>query len=245
MKPAGKPLIGITTFRTDSGRGYTYFSLTETYVRAVAAGGALPVMIPLGLPEDDLDRIRKKLDGLVLPGGGDIDPAIYSGIPHPSVSEIDPDRDRVELYLARKFAGDRRPLLGICRGMQLLNVALGGTLYTHIPDQLPDAIAHDLWPGQGHDHDHHVVRIEEETALAGILGHPVVEVNSLHHQGVRDLAPGLIPTAYAPDGLVEAYELPDHPFGLAVQWHPERLDGERAMPGLFEALTRAAADGHG
>jgi putative glutamine amidotransferase len=201
-------------------------------------------MIPLGLPEEDLDRIRLKLDGLLLSGGGDIDPAVYGGLPHSTVSEIDPDRDRVELYLARRFVDARRPLLGICRGLQLLNVALGGTLYTDIADQLPGAVAHDLWPGRGHDHDHHMVRIEEETRLAGILGRPMVEVNSLHHQGVRDLAPGLIPTAYAPDGLVEAFELPDHPFGLAVQWHPERLVGERAMPALFEALTRAAADGY-
>jgi putative glutamine amidotransferase len=242
---ATKPLIGITTFRTDSGRGYIYFSLTEAYVRAVAAGGALPVMIPLGLPEDDLDRIRAKLDGLVLSGGGDVDPNRYGGIPHPSVAEVDEDRDRVELHLARKFVDTGRPLLGICRGMQLLNVALGGTLYTDIADQLPAAIAHDLWPGRGHANDHHMVRIEEETRLAGILGQPMVEVNSLHHQGVRDLAPGLVPAAYAADGLIEAFELPDHPFGLAVQWHPERLAGERAMPGLFAALTEAAANGHG
>jgi putative glutamine amidotransferase len=241
---ADKPLIGITTFRTDSGRGYIYLSLTESYVQAVAAGGALPVLVPLGLPEDDLDRIRGKLDGLVLSGGGDLDPALYGGIPHPSVGEIDEDRDRVELHLARKFVDAGRPLLGICRGMQLLNVALGGTLYSDIAAQRRGAIAHDLWPGQGYDHSHHMVRIEEESRLAEILGQPMVEVNSLHHQGVRDLAPGLIPTAYAPDGLIEAFELPDHPFGLAVQWHPERLAGERAMPGLFEALTRAAADGH-
>jgi putative glutamine amidotransferase len=239
-----KPLIGITTFRTDSGRGYTYFSLTESYVRAVSASGALPVMIPLGLAEEDLDRIREKLDGLVLSGGGDMDPKRYGGPSHSSVGEIDADRDRVELYLARQFAGSRRPLLGICRGLQVLNVALGGTLHADITAQRPGSIAHDLWPGRGYDHAHHVVRIEEETRLAEILGEPMVEVNSLHHQGIRDLAPGLIPAAYASDGLIEAFELPDHPFGLAVQWHPERLAGDRAMPRLFEALTEAAANGH-
>ena len=241
---ATKPLIGITTFRTDSGRGYGYLSLTESYVQAVRDAGALPVMVPLGLSEDDLDRIRLKLDGLLLSGGGDIDPAVYGGLPHPTVSDIDADRDRVELHLARRFVDARRPLLGICRGMQLLNVALGGTLYTDIADQFPGAVAHDLWPGRGHDQYHHMVRIEEETRLSEILDQPMAEVNSLHHQGIRDLAPGLIPAAYAPDGLIEAFELPDHPFGLAVQWHPERLTGALGMPRLFEALTEAAANEH-
>jgi putative glutamine amidotransferase len=239
-----KPLIGVTSFRTKSPYGYPYLSLTESYTQALSMAGALPVMVPLGLSEDDLDQLRLKLDGLILSGGGDIDPAVYGGEPHSTVDGVDPDRDRVELHLARQFADTRRPVLGICRGFQVFNVALGGTLYTDIRAQFPGAIAHDLWPGRGHDKLSHQVRVEEETHLADILGQPLVEVNSLHHQGVKDLAPGLTPTAFSADGLIEGFELPEHPFGLAVQWHPERLTDQPEMLALFQALADASANGH-
>ena len=240
-----KPLIGITTYRKDSGQGYVYMAVTEAYVQALIEAGALPVLVPLGLPDGDIERLRSRLDALLFTGGGDIAPTTYSGIPHAAVHDIDPDRDRLELQLARRVAEAGQPFLGICRGLQVVNVALGGTLYSHIEDQLPGAIKHDYWPDYPRDLIAHPVRVDEGTALSEILGRPMMQVNSLHHQGIRDLAPGLAPAAYAPDGLIEAVELPDHPFGLAVQWHPEALSGEHRMPALFEALVGAASNGHG
>lgn len=240
-----KPLIGLTTFRKDSGRGYQFLAVTEAYVQALSAAGAIPVLIPLGLSEADLDDLRPRLDAILLTGGGDIDPAEFGGAPHPAVYEVDPDRDRVELHLTRHVVGLGMPFLGICRGLQVLNVALGGTLYTHISDQHPGAIRHDYWPEHPRDRISHPVRVEESTVLADILDNPLLEVNSLHHQGIRDLAPGLKASAYAPDGLIEAVELPDHPFGLAVQWHPEWLSGPYRTPALFEAFVKAAANGRG
>lgn len=240
-----RPLIGVTMFRKDSGRNYNFLAVTEAYVTALIEAGALPIMIPLGLPKSDLEDLRNRMDAILLTGGGDIDPDLYGGVPHPTVHEIDHDRDRDELHLARKVIETGQPFLGICRGLQVLNVALGGTLYTHITDQHPGAMRHDFWPDHPRDRISHPVRIDEDTALAEILGHPMLDVNSLHHQGIKDLAQGLKPSAYAPDGLIEAVELPDHPFGLAVQWHPEWLSGEYRTPALFKAFVQAASNGRG
>lgn len=240
-----KPLIGVTMFRKDSGRNYNLLAVTEAYAAAVIEADAIPIMIPLGLSPEDLESLRSRLDAILLTGGGDIDPALFGGEPHPTVHEIDPDRDSSEIQLALKVVETGQPFLGICRGLQVVNVALGGTLYTHITDQHPDAIRHDFWPDFPRDKISHPVRIDEETTLAEILGNPMIEVNSLHHQGIKDLAPSLKPSAYAPDGLIEAVELSDHPFGLAVQWHPEWLFGEYRTPALFNAFVQAARNGRG
>ncbi len=238
-------MIGVTMFRKDSGRNYKYLAVTEAYVKVLIEAGAMPIMIPLGLSESDLEDFRNRMDGILLTGGGDIDPAIYGGIPHPTVHEIDPDRDWQELQLARTVVETRQPFLGICRGLQVVNVALGGTLYTHITDQFPGAVRHDFWPDYPRDRISHAVRIDEDTTLSEVLVNPIFDVNSLHHQGIKDLAPALRPSAFAPDGLIEAVELPEHPFGLAVQWHPEWLSGEYRMPALFEAFVQAASNGRG
>lgn len=240
-----KPLIGITTFHTDSERGYIYVSITEAYVKAVARAGALPVLIPVGLGDDDLTQIAHSLDGILFTGGGDIDPARYAGDPHPTVHEIDPERDQMEIHLVREAVDRQTPFLGICRGLQIVNVALGGSLYTHIQDQHPNALKHDFFPGRPRDFHAHPVKVDEGTTLASILGQPIVQVNSLHHQGVKTLAPSLTLTATAPDGIAEAVEIPSHPFGLAVQWHPEWLPNQPEMRALFEAFVHAAGNGNG
>jgi putative glutamine amidotransferase len=188
--------------------------------------------------------VRRTVGGILFTGGGDIDPEIYNGLPHETVDDIDSDRDAQELFLARRVIETHTPTFGICRGLQILNVAHGGTLHTHIMDQLPGAIRHDYWPQFPRGHTAHPVRIEEGTALAGILDTPILHVNSLHHQGVRNLGAGLTPSAYAPDGLIEAFELDDHPFGIAVQWHPEWLNGDHRAARLFEAFAAAAANRH-
>jgi putative glutamine amidotransferase len=214
--------------------------LVEAYVQAVAGGGALPVLIPLGLARPQLAALVARLDGLVFSGGGDIAPARYGGVPHPLVAGVDPDRDQVELDLFAEAMARRRPLLGICRGMQLMNVALGGTLYEDVLAQHPGGIKHQYWPDMPRDRLSHEVTIAPQSRLAAILGSTRAAVNSLHHQGVRRLADGLVATAHAPDGLIEAFELPEHPFALAVQWHPEWLPPAAAMAPLFAALTAAA-----
>jgi len=152
---------------------------------------------------------------------------------------VDPKRDSVELKMVQSAALDGKPFLGICRGCQVLNVALGGTLYTHIPDQLPDALDHD-YPGNMRTVLVHEVKLKEGTRIAEIHGEPILNVNSLHHQGLKDIASSLRVAGCAPDGLVEAIELPDHPFGLAVQWHPEWLTDQESTRNLFRKFVEAS-----
>jgi putative glutamine amidotransferase len=233
-------LIGITSSRTSKLYGFPTFTLTEAYVDAIMQAGAAPVLIPLGLPEEALERLTARLDGILFSGGGDVHPARYGGEPHPMVDFVDEDRDRVELWLVRHALAQRMPVLGICRGLQVINVAMGGTLYEHIADQHPNPIRHDYFDGLPRDHLAHPVQIEEGSRLAQILEQPMQQVNSLHHQGIRRLANGLHPTAYAPDGLIEGFELPDYPYALAVQWHPEWLQAYEPMRRLFGTFVEAS-----
>jgi putative glutamine amidotransferase len=156
------------------------------------------------------------------------------------VGELDPERDTLEIPLLRFVVAQEKPFLGICRGLQVTNVALGGTLYTHIEDQYPGALKHDWYPDIPRDTLAHPVRVEEGSRMAEILGEPLLQVNSLHHQGIKDLAPTLKAAAYAPDGMIEAVEMPGHRFGLAVQWHPEWLTDQEPMRKLFRAFVQAA-----
>lgn len=239
-----QPLIGLTSYHSLTKSGLPALTVVEAYVRAVAGAGGAPVVIPLGLDEKGLDELLARLDGVLFTGGGDIAPERYHSQPHPKVSEVDNDRDRVELYLVRQVAQQGKPFLGICRGIQVINVALGGSLYEDILDQHAGAIKHDYYPGLPRNYLAHTVSIQNGSSLARILGGDEVQVNSLHHQGVREAAPLLRPLAYAPDGILEAFELPDHPFGLAVQWHPEWLQEHEPMRRLFQAFVQAAtADG--
>jgi putative glutamine amidotransferase len=242
-----RPLIGLTTLRRpadDGARAPDVLGLRLAYVEAVRRAGGLPVLLPLGLAEDELRDLYDRLDGLLLPGGGDIHPAAYGLAPIPDLHQVDEDRDRVELALARWAAAEDKPLLGICRGIQTFNVALGGTLYRDIATEHPGRAKHDYFPGYPYDHPAHSVSIAEGSLLARALygpdGRPQVAVNSLHHQAARDVAPSLVPTAFAPDGVIEAVELPGHRFALGVQWHPEWLPDRAEMRSLFAAFVAAA-----
>jgi putative glutamine amidotransferase len=242
-----KPIIGCTTYRKTAAQTppISLMALMPSYIDAVQKAGGIPVLIPLGLSEDDLCELFEQLDGLLLPGGGDV-AAQYYDSEHPElISEVDDDRDRVEIFLARLAVAQQKPLLAICRGHQLLNVALGGTLYEDITLQLPAALRHDNFNLFPRNHLAHSVAIVPGSRLAARFnGMPEVRVNSLHHQGVRDLAPKLTTAAFAPDGLIEAVELPGHPFAIGVQWHPENLvDDEPLMLELFKGLTAAAKNG--
>jgi putative glutamine amidotransferase len=235
------PLIGVATWRTTSPSGYPQVSISEAYVRALDQAGACPLLLPTGLDIESLQAILPRLDGVLFTGGGDIAPAFYNAPDHPKVEGVDLERDRLELDLLERAAGEGLPYFGICRGLQLVNVGLGGTLYADILAQRPGAMNHDWDADHPRDYLSHTIEVQPDSRLAGILGQSSVRVNSLHHQGIDRLAPGLLPAACAPDGLIEAVEQPDHPFGLAVQWHPENLTAHEPMRGLFKAFAAAAA----
>jgi putative glutamine amidotransferase len=236
-----KPLIGITTYQSTNAYGQPTVILQQSYVRAILEAGGVPVLIPSMIANDGWDAVYSRLDGILFSGGGDIALEHFAGDPHPRIDDVEPERDAVELQMIQTAASDGKPFLGICRGCQVLNVALGGTLYTHIPDQLPGALDHS-YPGNMRRVLVHEVKIEEGTHVAEIYGEPIIKVNSLHHQGLKDIAPSLRVAGHAPDGLVEAVELPDHPFGLAVQWHPEWLTDQKATRNLFRKFVEAAGN---
>ena len=236
-----KPLIGITTNQSHNVYWQPTITLMQSYVNAVTQAGGVPVLIPSLIEEDGWDAVYSRLDGILFSGGGDISLEHFSGQPHPRIDDVDLARDSIELNFVNAAASDGKPFLGICRGCQVVNVALGGTLFTHIPDQLPDALDHD-YPGNKRAILVHEVKIEEGTHIAEIYGEPIIRVNSLHHQGLKDIAPSLRAAGHASDGLVEAIELPDHRFGLAVQWHPEWLTDQEPTRKLFRKFIEAAGE---
>lgn len=236
------PVIGVTTSRTMSRYGYPLISLTEAYTQALLRAGATPLLIPLGLSISDLSNLLHRLDGILFSGGGDIHPNRYGSTMHPLVDDIDADRDQVELELLQMTLQANLPFMGICRGLQLVNVGLGGSLYEDIQDQHPQQARHQFGGEKPRDYLAHWVNIDEGSRLAEILKTGSKQVNSLHHQGIRQLSPALRATAFSPDGIIEAVELPNYPFGLAVQWHPEWLPDDPAMVSLFHAFTAASLD---
>lgn len=233
------PVIGLTT-SNGTHLGHASIYLMRTYVAAVIEAGGVPVLLPSGLTEEAWISLYDRLDGVLFSGGADIATEIFGGQPHPEVRPPDELRDAFELALARKVVADRKPFLGICRGFQVINVALGGTLYTHIKDQVPGALEHKYSSETQRSYLAHPVEVVADSQLAGILGETQLQVNSMHHEGAKDIPSALRPTAYAPDGVVEALELTDYPFGISVQWHPECLPDQPATRRLFQAFVVAA-----
>ncbi len=233
-----RPLIGITARHVKTEGGFSAVRILRAYVSAIVDAGGAPILIPPDLPEDGWRVLLDRLDGVLFSGGADIGLEHFDGQPHPTV-DVEPVRDALELPLLRAAVDADVPTLGICRGFQVMNVALGGTLYTHILDQLPNALQHD-WHDKPRETLAHSIRVEEGTRLAEILDAPLLQVNSLHHQGIKGLAPNLKATAYAPDGLIEGIELPDRKFALAVQWHPEWMTSHEEMRRLFKRFVEAA-----
>lgn len=238
-----RPLIACATYRkfVEQKSPIEVYGLMPAYTEAVFAAGGLPLLIPLGLDEEALQNVLERVDGLLLPGGGDVAPGYYNGdTADGSVREVDEARDRSELMLVQQALEIGKPLLAICRGHQVFNVALGGTLWEDLLQGMPGSQPHDC--GQnGREFLAHTVQLEPESRLARILGAGEVQVNSLHHQGIRALAPPLRPVGAAPDGLIEAVELREHPFAVGVQWHPENLiHVVPSMLNLFRELVLAA-----
>lgn len=236
------PVIGITCADSNLQRGRRDPALRD-YCRSVEeAGGVFRLLAPSGFEAGASQRIFSELDGLLFSGGGDVAPQRYGGEPHPHLTNIDPARDEMECTLVQMAHFYGLPFLGICRGLQVINVALGGSLYTHLPDQLGGTIAHRTpaeWPK---DYLAHTVRTVPGTWLAEMTGKTELQVNSRHHQGIRELADGLEVCAAAPDDLIEGVFVPDHPFGVAVQWHPENLFADVAARDIFRLFVQAAGD---
>ncbi len=246
-----RPLIGVTTQTLHAIDGIPAalpdsWVMNQRYVHALSAAGAAPVLIPLLASEREVLRaIYDRLDGLLVPGGVDVDPACYQTDPHPLLGRLDPARDSTEMMLTRWAIEDRKPFLGLCRGLQVLNVVRGGTLWQDLTAEREGSIKHDYYPTAGWARDHlaHPVRVASGSRLGQLMGTENAPVNSMHHQGVRTLGQDLIATAWAPDGVIEAIELADQ-FAIGVQWHPEMFPAGapsvgRLFAGLIEAATPA------
>lgn len=234
-----KPLIGISVNPRYPKVEQSYDRLAHSYVNAVQAAGGIPVMLPTELRNDEIKALRERLDGILLSGGGDIDPKRFGGTPNRKIGNVHPARDELEYALVGLSVETDWPLLGICRGMQVINAALGGTLYTDIPAQYPTEINHDTTDlFDSRDFLAHEVRIVEDTRLSSIIARPTVRVNSFHHQAVLALAKKLKANAYAEDGLIEGVELPEHRFLIGVQWHPECLPDLPEQRKLFKAFIQ-------
>ena len=239
------PIIGITsqTLEAIPGELPRCWVMSQRYVDVLTSVGALPWVIPLTHNTATLRGVYEHLDAVFLPGGVDMDPDQYSESRLPVCGVTDPDRDRVEVALVQWAMADRKPVLAVCRGVQVLNVAAGGTLYQDLVDWCDAAIKHDYWPNEVKQRQDlvHEVTIEEGTQLATIIGAGATTVNSMHHQGIKRLAPGLMVNARAPDGLIEGVEGRDDSYLIGVQWHPEELvETDPAMRRLFESFIESA-----
>jgi gamma-glutamyl-gamma-aminobutyrate hydrolase PuuD len=243
----GRPRIGITSRKVPyfhRERPYPRYGVAVDYIHAVQVAGGLPLMIPLSRDPDLLEDYFGTLDGLLLPGGMDVDPVHYGEEPHRLLEEVDPVRDETELYLAKRALREDMPILGICRGEQLLNVAAGGSLFQDIAAQSPNEVIRHFqdfaqeWPS-------HSVELKPDTLLASIIPERKVRVNSYHHQAVRRIANDFRVAATAPDGIVEAIESTKHSFVLGVQWHPELLVDQLDFNlALFRRHVEAASRYH-
>ena len=242
-----RPVIGITTQSLDAVPGELpqCWVLGQRYVQALRTVGAVPWLVPM--LADDLDTLREiydRLEGLFLSGGVDVDPSRYGEPKEPFCGRSDASRDDAELQLIRWAMTDNKPILAICRGIQVLNVAMGGSLYQDLSTQAPRTLKHDYFPTEDNsarDFLAHEVEIVPNSRLKESLGSRSIKVNSMHHQAIKTLAPGLKRTAVAPDGIVEGVEGTNGQYLVAVQWHPEELyDRDPGMRRLFADFVAAA-----
>jgi putative glutamine amidotransferase len=241
------PIVGIATQSLEAvpGKLPPCWIMGQRYVRVLANAGAVPWLIPLLQgDEQTLRSIYDRLDALFLTGGVDVDPGQYGEERHERADRADPARDWAEITLIRWALVDKKPILGVCRGIQIINVACGGNLYQHLAEQFPDGIKHDWFPtasNPGRDYLAHSIHIEATSRLGRLLGETELPVNSMHHQGIKRLGHGLKASAFAPDGLIEGIESGNGQYLVGVQWHPEELaDAHRPHRRLFTDFIEAA-----
>ncbi len=198
------------------------------------------MLLPPLQDQDSLVSCARLVDALLLSGGGDLQPFLFGEEPNWKLGNFDPERDEFEIRMLRLMLELRMPVLGICRGIQVINVALGGTLYQDLSTQQPQSLQHEQEAPRRHPT--HYVTVRQGSKLAGIMGTTTrLRVNSLHHQAIKDVAPGLQVTAWADDGVIEGVETSGHSFLLGVQWHPEGMwEQDQAAASLFRALVSAA-----
>ncbi|WP_422123794.1 gamma-glutamyl-gamma-aminobutyrate hydrolase family protein [Planococcus sp. X10-3] len=228
-----KPVIGITA-RVEKDQTYT---LDPVYGQAILKSGGLPLIVPI-VDEEDIPLLCERLDGLIVTGGGDINPTLYGEEPHPSLGAVYPGSDLYEKELILEFLKLDKPFMGMCRGMQMLNVALGGTNYQDLDAEYEGKLYQHLQLAM-RTHRTHSVELEEDSLLYQIMGEKEFHVNSFHHQAVRDVSNKLRVAARAKDGMVEALESNDYQFVMGIQWHPEEfaLQGDQASINIFDRFV--------
>lgn len=234
------PLIGVPASTALEPWYSPSYTLPSSYLRAIEAAGAVPLLIQPTQNTDTLAAVYDRCESILFAGGEDVHPSAYGAAPHPNLELTNPQRDTAELWLARRALADKKPILGICRGLQLLNVALGGTLYQDLPAEYPSSIVHTFGDLRRDFRAlSHTITIEPDSWLAETLGVAELPVNSLHHQAIRDLAAGLRPVAWAADGVIEAVEGVGPGFVVAVQSHPELVweDTDTRWVRFFQAFV--------
>lgn len=230
-----KRVIGLIPL-VDDGRDSLW--MLPGYMEGVAQAGGLPLMLPLTAEDAALDQLCALCDGFLLTGGHDVSPALYGEQALPKCGDTSPQRDAMELGVLRRAMAHDKPVLGICRGIQFINAALGGTLWQDLPSQRPSAVCHRQKPP--YDAPAHTVGVLPDTPLYRLLKTDTLAVNSYHHQAIRDLAAPLEAMALSPDGLIEAVRHPGQRFLWAVQWHPEfAYRSDPAARAVFRAFVSA------
>lgn len=228
-----KPIIGLTTYSSENRQ-----QINNAYLQSIEQAGGIPVGIPI-LQEEDIEAVLAKIDGLILIGGNDVDPAFFNEDPHRNIGVFAKELDYSDIRLFKAALEKNIPILGICRGLQVINVALGGSLIQDIPSQVEGAMAHRQVSKRGETT--HFVQVTEGK-LRSILGEERIHVNSFHHQAAARVGEGLTVTATSSDGIIEALEHTEHPYCVCVQWHPEELAivGDPYAQKIFESLVEAA-----
>lgn len=240
-----KPIIGISTsVLVDEGGGFPGYEriyVNKDYVSSVISAGAVPLMIPMDVTEENLRQTLELVDGMIFSGGHDIAPIRYGEEPHQKLQEICPERDDFDFLLYRLAKEHSLPILGICRGFQLMNVSEGGKLYQDLSLKNTESLKHSQ--GHGPSIPTHTVKVESGSKFYKILGKEEIRVNSFHHQAVKSTSENVAISGKALDNVVEAIELKNYPFGLGVQFHPEMLQAkEEDMKKIFAALVSAAKE---
>jgi putative glutamine amidotransferase len=229
------PLIAVTASLA-AVEGRERVQVNSSYVKAIVQAGGVPLLLPAQIGREAIRALLPRVDGLLLTGGGDVDPERYGERPAGTkMGTVLAARDKMEIEAARQALDGGLPILAICRGMQVLNVALGGTLYQDIPADFAVHVEH------GTAEARHAIRVEASSRLARLLGEGEIEVNSRHHQAVKAPGKGLCAVAWTDDGIVEGVELPGDRFVVGVEWHPEDMLEEKATLGLFAGFVAACA----